>query len=243
MSYKWIVETQSHVSSVAMKAILPPSCWVSEDSRTFVVGTGTLQMATLHAAIPAIIKDIWELYDQIVGRRFVSTRPEDVIDDLSDTSRGYSFASNEPFSSRRHASFFHLVDRHKLCTVDSRGRISWNNPELSNILTICAKLWRLVAYLLSLTAQISIRLQQFMELTFINGDRLRSFIWQGGEGLIMQAYGKMSQLTDEDRYMPSFIHPTVSPILLEFLGGGLREAEALFVQVLSGSEAAQIHRT
>lgn len=244
MSYKWIVEAQSHISSIAFKAVLPPSCWVSEDSLTYVVGTGTLKMATLQAAIPAITADIWKLYDRIVGgRRFVTTRPEDVIDDLSDTSRGYSFASNEPFGSSRHACFLHLVELHNLCTIDSRGRLSWNRPELHNFLTICAKLWRLVAYQLSLTAQISIRLQQFMELTFVNGDRIRSFIWQGGEALMMQGYSKTSQMTDEDRYMPAFIHPTISEILVEFLGGGLREAEALFVQVLSGAEAAQIHRT
>lgn len=243
MSYKWVVETQSHVSSIAMSAILPPSCWVSDDSLTYVVGTGTLKMATLQAAIPAIEADIWALYDSIVGRRFNTTRTADVVDDLSDTSRGYSFASNEPFSSNRHACFFHLVQQHQLCTVDSLGRTSWNRPELKNFLTLCARLWRLVAYHLSLTAQISIRLQQFMELTFVNGDRMRSFIWQAGESIMMQAYSKTSQMTDEDRYMPAFIHSTTSDILLEFIGGGLREAEALFVQVLSGAEAAEIHRT
>lgn len=244
MSYKWTRETQNHLSSIAMKAVLPPSVWVSDDSLTYVVGTGTLKMETLQAAIPTIEADIWALYDSIVGgRRFNTTRAEDVVDDLSNTSRGYSFASNEPFHSNRHSCFIHLVQQNNLCTVDSLGRASWNRPELQKILTRCAKLWRLVAYHLSLTAQISIRLQQFMEHTFVNGDRMRSFIWQAGESLMMEAYSKTSQITDEDRYVPAFIHPSTSAILLEFLGGGLREAEALFVQVLSGSEAAQVHRT
>lgn len=244
MSFKWVSDAQSFASSVAMSTVLPPQCWVSEDSLTYVVGTGTLTMSTLQAAIQAIMADIWGLYYRIVGnRRFVTTAAEDVVDDLSDTSRGFSFASNEPFGSRRNACFFHLVQLHNLCAVDSQRRISWNIPEVKNFLTICAKLWHRVAYLLSLTAQISIRLQQFMELTFVNGDRMRSFIWQAGEGIIMQAYSKTSHISDQDRYTPSFLHPDVSAILLEFLGGGLREAEALFVHVLSGGEAAQIHRT
>lgn len=190
------------------------------------------------------MRDIWKLYDSIVGgERFVTTLPEGIVDDLSNTTRGYSFLSNEPFHSARHAVFFRLVTRHRLCTVDSLGRIAWNVPAVHNLLARAAKLWRLLSYLLAMTSQISIRLRQFMELTFVNADRMRSIIWQSGEALIMLNYSKMSQITDQDRYSPAFIHRDVSLILLEALGGGLREAEALFVHVISGSEAAQVHRT
>lgn len=60
---------------------------------------------------------------------------------------------------------------------------------------------------------------------------------------MMQLYRKMNQMTDEDRFSPTFIHRLVSIMVLELLGGGLRESEAIFVHVLSGPEAAQTHRT
>ena len=244
MSYKWVRDTQSFVSSVAMKELRPPSCWVSKDSRTFVVGTGTLTIETLRRAVPQLLSDIEKMYDELVGgKRFVQVAPEDIVDDLSNTTRGHSFISHEPFASQRYDCFMHVVQKYKLCSVDSNRRLSWNIPAIDRILDFCAKIWRLIAYGLSFTAQISIRLRQFMELTFVNADRLRSFIWQAGEGIIMGGFHKMSAITDEDRYIPAFQPRPFSILLIEFLGGGLREMEALLVHIRYGAHAAQIHRT
>lgn len=244
MSYKWVRDTQSFVSSVAMKELRPPSCWVSKDSRTFVVGTGTLTIDTLRASVPRVLADIEKMYDELVGgKRFVQVAPEDIVDDLSNTARGHSFISNEPFASRIHDCFMHVVQKHNLCSVDANKRLSWNIPAIDRILDFCAKIWRLIGYILSYTAQISIRLRQFMELTFVNADRLRSFIWLAGEGIVMLGYHKMSTITDEDRYIPGFQPKPVSALLIEFLGGGMREMESLLVHIRHGAEAAQTHRT
>ncbi|KAF7965750.1 hypothetical protein HWV62_42010 [Athelia sp. TMB] len=244
MSYKWVRDTQSFVSSVAMKELRPPSCWVSSDSRTFVVGTGKLHIDTLRAAVQEVPAAIWAAYDKILGgKRFVNIATEDIVDDLSNTSRGYSFASHEPFHSRRHDCFLYVVQMYKLCTIDSQNRLSWNLPAIDRVLDACAKLWRLVAYGLSYTTQISPRLRQFMELTFINADRLRSFIFQSGDGLVMGGFHKMSAISDEDRYIPGFQPRPYSDILKELLGGGFREMEALLVHVRHGAQAAQTHRT
>lgn len=245
MSYKWVRDTQSHVSSVAMKEVRPPNCWVSPDSLTYTVGVGSLHMDNLRKAVPAILEDIWTLYNELVGgKRFVNIPPEDVIDDLSNNTRGYSFASQEPFASRKHECFYHVVQIHRLCIVDSNDRISWNLPGVDRFLDTSAQLWRLIGYLLSFTAQISIRLQQFMEVTFLNADRIRSLIWQGGEGLLMPGYSKTSHITDQDGHRPAFLHEWLSTLLLEVLGGGLRETEAIAVLIKTGDPVcAQVHRT
>lgn len=126
--------------------------------------------------------------------------------------------------------------------MDFLNRIAWNIPAIHILLACAAKLWQPPSFLLALTSQISIRLQQFMELTLVNADHMCSIIWQNGKALIMLNYSKMSQITDQDHYFPAFIHCNVSLILLEALGGGLREAEALCVHVISVAEAAQVHR-
>lgn len=245
MSYKWVRDTQSHVSSVAMKELRPPSCWVSEDSLTFAVGPDSLHIDHLRQAIPKIMEDIWGLYDELVGgKRFVTIPIEDVVDDMSNTTRGYSFLSHEPFASRKHDCFHHVVQLHNLCMVDGRKRISWNLPGVDRFLHTSAKMWRLIGYVLSFTAQISIRLAQSMETTFINADRMRTFIWQCGEGLMMGGWSKSSQITDEDRYLPAFIAQLIAAILLEIIGSGLREAESLLVLAKTKDQSmAQVHRT
>lgn len=245
MSYKWVRDNQTHISSVAMKEVRPPNCWVSADSLTFAVGADSLHIDHLRQAIPKIMEDIWELYDELVGgRRFVSIPMKDIVDDMSNEDRDYSFLSHEPFASRKHDCFNHVVALHHLCMVDGRQRISWNHPGIDRFLFTSAKMWRLVGYLLSFTAQISIRTAQFMETTFINADRMRSFVWQCGEALLMGGWSKTSHITDEDRFLPAFIAELVAVIILELIGSGLREAESLLVLAKTKDQTkAQVHRT
>lgn len=245
MSYKWVRDNQTHISSVAMKEVRPPNCWVSEDSLTFAVGADSLHIDHLRQAIPKIIEDIWGLYDELVGgRRFVDIPLQDVVDDMSNTTRGYSFLSNEPFASRKHQCLNHVVQLHNLCMVDGRKRISWNIPGVDRFLHTSSKMWRLAGWLLSFTSQISVRTPQFMETTFINADRMRSFIWQCGEGLMMGGWSKTSTITDEDRYLPAFIAQLISVILIEIIGSQIREAEALLILAKTKDQVkAQIHRT
>lgn len=190
-----------------------------------------------------LVKDIWDLYTHIAGQRFALCVPRDVVDDLSNTDRDYSFLSEEPFASHRHDLFYHLLDKHHLCVVDSKGRVSWNTKAIEGILDRCATIWRLLSYAQSFFGQISIRLRQYMEYRLVNNDRLRSGIWQSGELLHLLPDHKSSKLTQQDRYLPAFTPPELNEIWLELLGGGLREAEALFVFVLEDAAAAHTHRT
>lgn len=243
MPYKWICDTQNYVSSVAMTETRPPNCWVSPDSRTYVVGVGALNLDTLRSGLQEVMKDIWKMYDRLVGKRFVTCSPTDIIDDLSNHTRGYSFLSEEPFASRRHLCFFHIVEAQKLGIMDAHGRFSWNKPVIEQFLAGTATLWRLVAYAQSFGGQISFRLRQFMEFLLANCDRQRSLIWQAGDLLALLPDSKTTHITEQYRYQAGFVHPLVAAIFLELIGGGLREAEAILVQVLKGSEAAQLHRT
>lgn len=243
MSYKWILDTQGYVSSRVYKEVRPPNCWVSDDAQTYVVGTSALHLDTLRAGLKRLVADIWDLYLGIVGERFALGTPHDVEDDLSNSSRDYSFLSEEPFVSHRHDLFHHLVKTHHLCVLDSNGRISWNTAAVEALLGRCANIWRLLSYAQSFFGQISIRLRQYMEYRLVNNDRLRSGIWQAGELLHLLPDHKSSKLTQQDRYLPAFTPPELNELWFELLGGGLREAEALFVFLLEDVAAAHTHRT
>lgn len=245
-SYKWVIDTQHMVSSMAMKEIRPPSCWVSPDSLTYTVGDGSLQMDHFRKAIATLRADAWDCYDDLVGpgKRFVTIHHSALVDDLTDSTRGHSFASREPFASHQLECFYHVVELHKLAEVDIHGRIAWNIPKINRFLDKSAKYWRLLGYLIGLTAQISIRGQQFLEHTFVNTDRMRSFIWPGGEGLVMGGYSKTSHLTEQDGYIPAFLHDMASELLVESYGGGLRITESHLVFVVTDDlTMAEVHRT
>lgn len=142
ISYKWVGDTQSHVSSVAMKELWPLSCWISEDSLMFAVGPDSRHVDHLRQAIPKIMKDIWGLYDELVGgKHFVTIPIEDVVDDMSNTTRRYSFLSHKPFTSRKHDCFHHIVQLHHLCMVDGCKCILWSLPGIDHFLHTSAKMW------------------------------------------------------------------------------------------------------
>lgn len=243
MSYKWVLDTQAYVSSRVYTEVRPPNCWVSDDAQTYVVGTSSLHVATLRAGMKRIIADIWDQYLRIAGQRFALGTPHDIVDDLSNSTRDYSFLSELPFATHRHDLFHHLVDTYHLCALDSNGRISWNTKAVEGLLDRCANIWRLLSYVQSFFGQISIRLRQYMEYRLVNNDRLRSGIWQTGELLHLLPDHKSSKLTQQDRYLPAFTPAELNEVWFELLGGGLREAEALFVFILEDTAAAHTHRT
>lgn len=89
MSYKWIRDTKSHVSPVAMEKVWPLNCWVSKDSPTFAVGANSLHIDHLHQAILKILEDIWELYNEVVGgKHSVTILLQDVVDDMPNPTCG-----------------------------------------------------------------------------------------------------------------------------------------------------------
>lgn len=243
MSYKWAQEAQNQVSGYAFREVRPPGCWVSEDCNSYVAGTSTLTLATLRSAMQQVVRDIWDMYDELVGKRFVTCALEDVVDDLQNTTRGYSFLCEEPFASRQNACFLHVIQKHSLCDVDAVGRFSWNEHGVKKFLEACARMWRVFSWGLSYTAQISIRRTQFQEAKFINDDHMRSFIWQAAEMMMLLIYSKNSHSMDEDRYYPAFVHRLFAELLLELLGGGLRNAEAYLIHATGGAAMAQVHRT
>lgn len=244
MNFKWTREAQNRVSGYAKRETRPPGCYVSEDCNNYVSGTSTLTLTVLRSAMQQLIRDIWATYDELVGKRFVTCALKDVVDNLQNTTRGYSFLCEEPFSSRQNACFYHVIERHSLCDIDGVGRFSWNQQAVKKFLTGCVRLWRLFSYGLSYTGQVSIRRTQFQEAKFINDDHLRSFIWQSAEVLMFLIYSKNSHSMDEDRFYPAFLHQLFAEILLELLGGGLRNAEAYLILASGGDAAmAQVHRT
>lgn len=243
MNYKWVQEAQNRVSGYALRETRPPGCWVSEDCQSYVSGTSTLTLTVLRGAMQELIRDIWTTYDELVGKRFVTCALKDVVDDLQNTTRGYSFLSEEPFASRHNACFYHVLERHSLCDIDGLGVFSWNQQAIDKFLSGCVRLWRLFGYGLSYTGQISVRRTQLHEAKFLNDDHLRSFVWQSAEVLMLLLYSKNSHSMDEDRFYPAFLHQLFAEILLELLGGGLRNAEAYLIHVKGGAAKAQVHRT
>lgn len=243
MSFKFLFDVQRYVSTIAHTEVRPPNLYVSEDALMYTVGRSTLTMDVIRRGIQDAYSELDSLLHELVGDFTIDISLEDLVDDMSNTTRGYSFLSEQPFSSAKHQCFMRVVKDKKLAVIDAAGNFAWNKPACRRWLLTATKFWRTVAWLLCVTAQVSTRLTQSMETTFCNADHLRSIIVQCGEMLLLLRNHKAGHLTERDNYLPGFIPPILARIIMRAVLIGLREAEAVIIYHEHGREAAEIHRT
>lgn len=246
MSRKFVHDAQGYITGQAHREVRPPNYWVSEDGLTYVVGRYSLTIHVLRRGIQDAYNSLEEKYKRLVGDWVPATDAHplaDIIDDLGNTTRGYSFLSESPFAEHKYDCFFRVVAFRRLGAIDSHGNFCWNKPAVLAFLKDAADLWVDFGWLLSLTGQISTRLTQFMEVTFCNADHLRSFIFQAGELILLPRNHKPGHMTERDACTPGFVPFCLIRLFVRFYGGGLREAEALFTFFLTAGDAAELHRT
>lgn len=242
MGYKYLFDVQRLVSGIAHTEVRPPNCWVSGDAMTYTVGRSSLGISTARRGIQDAYAELGALLQELTGNRSVDVQLEDIVDDLSNTTRGYSFTSEGPYASTKHSLFMHIVKDKKLAILDGEGNLVWNRPATRQWLLKAAKFWRIVAWLLAITCQVSTRLAQNMETTFINGDHLRSIIIQAGEMILLLRNHKASHSTGRDKCLPTFVPRILAEIIVQARLLGLRDAEAILIYYEVGRDEAELHR-
>lgn len=199
-----------------------------------------LNMARFQAGIPAMFKRAWELYLGITkGRKFVTKDPSTVSDDMTNTTRGYSFLDHGPFTDEPDACMVFLLSESdwKFAMVDSNNRLAWNLPAIVNFLNATAELNQILSVLTFILPTISVRVSQFLGSKFANHSRQRTLMMIMGEMVNLTVYHKMTNQTGYDLCVPSFFPKALTEIMFEYLGGGLRHCEAFFSKFVYGEQA------
>jgi hypothetical protein len=203
-----------------------------------------MQLKNLRDGINELFNEVERRYTTLTkGNRIVKATPDDIIDDLTNTTRGYSFLSEEPFKQKAHSLFYFLVEEYGLAMVDSDGRIGWNIPQIKEFLRRSSYVWEPLYHLLFITTHISSRGTQFIDHQITNADRHRNLFVQLGEMFLLTTYSKTTSVTNHDSCTPGFLPKQVAYWVLEFLGGGLRNAESILAGIAYGKEVEHVYRT
>ena len=238
-----VVDLSKFATWLVQSEIKDPKVTISKDYALFTVGTQTMSLSRLRKGLKELTSQAWVMYHAITQSKPVIEEGMQVIDDASNDSRGYSFLDERPLWARRRTMFYQLVEKYELASLDSRGMLCWNIPQVKVLLEKCERLWDAVLHLLFITLGVSTRVAQFVRLQIRNGDRQRNLQFWNGEMYFVTRDGKTSSTSGKDSCAPSFPPSQVSSILLELLGGGLREAEAILAGIVYGGEAMELHRT
>ncbi|KIK34188.1 hypothetical protein CY34DRAFT_30661, partial [Suillus luteus UH-Slu-Lm8-n1] len=222
-TFNFIYEMQQYASSLAFNQTKEPN---------------------LREGVQALLKDFKMRYGDLMNDHVMLTAiPDALKDDHTNSARGYSFLSEEPFYEKRHSIFFFLVESFGLARVDNAGRISWNIPAIKTLLRRTLRIWEPLYHLLYITTHISSRGTQFIDHQVCNADRHRNIFVAGKEMFILTTYSKKTGITDRDSCTPGFVPKDVAFWLIELLGGGFRTAEAILAGIAYGKEAEHLYRT
>ncbi|KAG2121470.1 hypothetical protein DEU56DRAFT_918156 [Suillus clintonianus] len=243
-TFNMIYEMQQYASSVVFNQTKEPNVYVDPDVKSITIGTQTMHMDKLRGGIQTMIVDFKKRYAQFTNKEILSEgMPDEVKDDLTNTTRGYSLMSEEPFYKKRHDMFYYLIDNYKLAMVDNAGRVSWNIPEVMELLRRSLLVWEPLYHLLFITTHISARGTQFVDHKISNADRHRNMFMQMDEMFLMTTYSKKTGITDRDSCTPGFVPREVAFYVLQMLGGGFRTAEAILARIAYGADAEHLYRT
>ncbi|KAG2081057.1 hypothetical protein BD769DRAFT_1684432 [Suillus cothurnatus] len=215
-----------------------------QQCESITIGTNTMHMDKLREGIQRLFRECKSRYAALVNDNFaLKVIPEEVKDDLTNSTRGYSLASEEPFYKKRHALFLYLVDYYDLAMIDNAGRVAWNIPGIKELLRRSSRVWEPLYHLLFITTHISCRGTQFIDHKVSNADRHRNLFMQGREMFLLTGYSKKTSISDRDSCTPGFVPKDIALLVLEMLAGGLRNAEAILAGIAYGVQAEHVYRT
>jgi hypothetical protein len=232
-----VFETQQFVSSLVYNQIRPPKVFWSDDYTKLTIDGETLVMDHFRSGIKEMLADAWKLYLDISGgHKFAVRTPESFRDNLPNDTRGYSFLDEVDLAESPHSFLLRLVkdSRFKIASVDSNNRLSWNIPGILEFFYATAKFNELLAVLSFILPTINTRGTTFVDHKFRNDLRPRNLLMLTEEMFFLVRYHKMTNQTGLDACIPAFFPPCLIELMLEYLGGGCREAEEILARVVWG---------
>ncbi|KAG1718894.1 uncharacterized protein EDB91DRAFT_1258099 [Suillus paluster] len=188
-SFNMIYEMQQYASSLAFNQTQEAKVFVDPDFKWITIGVETMHLDKLREGIQHLAQDMKSRYRALTQSNNVMTKmPDQVKDDLTNTTRGYSFISENPFFEKRHSLLLFLVEQYNLAMVDNAGRIAWNIPAVKELLRRTLRIWEPAYHLLYITTHISSRGTQFIDHQISNADRHRNLFMQGAEMFLLTGY-------------------------------------------------------
>lgn len=243
--FNTLFELQQFASSLAYNQVAEPQVYVDPTYQWISIRDQTLYLQNLRDGMQKLVQTAKDIYLRLSGDDTWEGLPKGlkVVDDLSNTHRGYSFLEEQPFWSQRHAFFLSLVERRRLGTVMADGSWAWDHVAVREFLDSADRLWGHVIHALYVGVHLSTRVTQFLQHQIRNADRPRNLFFQGEEGFFFTRYSKTTHLKGRDSCVPAFLSDPLRELLLVLLGGGLREAQAVLAGVEYGEEARWLYRT
>lgn len=244
-TFNMLWEMQQAASTLAYGQVQDPNVFVDPKYEWLSISGKTMRLEALRGGMTHQMDLIKEEFLELTGEtKWPDLQGIEVVDDLGNHQRGYSFLEESPFKERRTEAFFRVVERWRLMSyVPESGEWRWDRRAVKQFLCKADSLWCRVVHALYVGTQLSTRVTQFLQHQLRNADRPRNLVFQGKEALFIGRYSKTTNMKGADACIPAFLPAPLKDIVLVLLGGGFREVQALLARVIYGEDAVRVYRT
>lgn len=242
-TFNMIWELQQFASSLAYGQVKDADVFVDPGYAWISIHGKTLHLDRLRQGMEDLLREVKDSFVSLSGATWPAPHNDPVVENLSNTQRGYCFLEEDAFNKKKNSFFLSAVERYGLGTLNAEEMWIWNELAIRKFLDRADTVWGHFIHALYVGLQLSTRATQFLQLQLRNADRPRNFVFQGKECIVLNRYSKTTNTKGTDGCIPAFLPAPLANIFLELLSSGFREAQALLAGVVYGSEARWHYRT
>ena len=237
-----IFEMQQFASAIAKNRAAPPVINWSDDYSKLTVRGQCIKLDSVRAGLQEMESKAWEILDDItLKERIPYNIPKDMVDDMTDSSIGYSWLDNGPFTESENALLQKLMqDPASKLGYKENGKLKCNMVAAVGLMDKLAEVNRLLSVLLHIAPSQPARGTEHVDQKIRNSWRLRNLFHQDGKLWMVTQYTKTTNLTGRDVFIPMIVPDRLAK-LLEYYLVVFRPLETTLAGIIYGKDAAQLY--
>lgn len=240
--FNTLLEYQQFISALAYSDAPPPTTTLSPDAKCVSYKDKTMHLDNWTLGMRQAFNDATALAKDLCGGlEFDINIPNDLVDDMSNTTYGYSWINMATFIPP-HILMHHLMSNPTTspCYITQDGHLAWNTGHQQAWMVKASKLNLLFACLHHTVDGQPCRISELLDFRISNGIRGRNVFHDHGAEWLVARRVKPESLVQHEEFIPVKLAPEMATLFRIYLLL-IRPVEIDFARRLWGQQAADLY--
>jgi hypothetical protein len=206
--YNSIRELQQYASSLVKTEPRAPNVTLSSDVQTFAIHGKKLHLPTLRSGLRKLYDEVSTALEEVILHQSIPiTIPETLADDMSNTTRGYSWLDNATFTEKQYPILEGYLNdpSQRLCWKGLDGKLHFHAAGGSNFMKKTAFVNRGISVLNDIANALPARSTEFVDHKIRNSWRRRACYRDQGRLRWVNQYSKKTNGQKMDTFLPILV--------------------------------------
>ena len=241
--YNSIRELQQYASGLVKFEPRAPNITLVPDVQTFAIHGKQLHLPTMRARLRKLFDEVSGLLDEVLLHQDISIDiPHNLVDDMSNTTRDYSWLDNATFTDKQYPMLEGYMNNpdQRLCWKDRDGKLHFHAASSSVLMKKTAVINRGISVLNDVVNSLPARATEFVDHKIRNSWRRRASYRDQGKLRWVNQYSKKTNGRKMDTFLPILAADELQTLQEKYLIL-VRPVEELIALALWGQEARVLY--